>query len=425
MLVYFGVLSLSLSRIAEIKRRVCSLERETAQTCSETSLSSLCFLQDNELDPLFTSTYPKMMMKNDNVCTENPAFAFDDNLLCDEQEQDLDFGCGVGVRFGLIEQEIQIVKQKAHLFTHFDNDLLWEEDELSSLLSKEKNVILGEGDLFSNRVLMVLRKESVDWMIRVSTHFGFVAMTTILAVNYFDRFLLSPSFQKDKPWMNQLAAVACLSLASKVEEIHTPLLLDLQVESSKFVFESKTIMKMELLVLSSLEWKMNPVTPLTIFDYVMRRLGLITHSLHSEFVRRFERIVLAVVNDSRCMVYLPSVMTVAIMFLVFKEIDPDNSLDYQERVKGFLEINEEKLDACSKFILEVSETHGLAQKRKYHFAPGSPNGVIDSYFSSDNSNDSWAFSSSVSSSPEPAFKKNRVQEQQMRLPLTGGSLTWG
>lgn len=28
------------------------------------------------------------------------------------------------------------------------------------------------------------------------------------------------------------------------------------------------------------------------------------------------------------------------MFLVFKEIDPDNSLDYQERVKGFLEINE-------------------------------------------------------------------------------------
>lgn len=350
-------------------------------------------------------------MKNQNVCSENPTFCFDDGLLCDEQENDLDFGCGVG----LFEQEIQIVKQKAHLFTHFEHDLLWEEDELSSLLTKEKNLISEEGDLFSNRVLIGLRKESVDWMIRVSTHYGFVAMTTILAVNYFDRFLLSPSFQKDKPWMNQLAAVACLSLASKVEEIHTPLLLDLQVEGSKFVFESKTIMKMELLVLSSLQWKMNPVTPLAIFDYTLRRLGLITHRLHSEFVRRCERIALAVINDSRSLVYLPSVMAAAILFLVFKEVDPDNSLDYQDQLKDFLEINEEKVEDCSRFILEVSETYGLSQKRKYHFTPGSPNGVIDSYFSSDNSNDSWAIASSVSSSPEPVFKKNRIQEQQMRL----------
>ncbi|CAH1440145.1 unnamed protein product [Lactuca virosa] len=136
-------------------------------------------------------------------------------------------------------------------------------------------------------------------MIRVSTHYGFVAMTTILAVNYFDRFLLSDSFQKDKLWMNQLAAVACLSLAYKVEEIHTHLLLDLQVEGSKYVFESKTTMKMELLVLSCLQWKMKPVTPLAIFDYTMRRLGLITHRLHSEFMNRCERIALAVVNDSR------------------------------------------------------------------------------------------------------------------------------
>ncbi|CAH1437114.1 unnamed protein product [Lactuca virosa] len=255
-------------------------------------------LPDNELE-LLTSTYHKEM-KNENVCSKNPAFSFDDGLLCDEQENDLDFGCGFG--FGLFEQEIQIVKQKDHLFTHFEHDLLWEEDELPSLLSKEKNIVSEEGDLFSDWVLIGLRKESVDWMIRVSTHYGFVAMTTILAVNYFDRFLLSDSFQKDKLWMNQLAAVACLSLAYKVEEIHTPLLLDLQVEGSKYVFESKTTMKMELLVLSCLQWKMKPVTPLAIFDYIMRRLGLITHRLHSEFMNRCERIALAVVNDSRSLV---------------------------------------------------------------------------------------------------------------------------
>lgn len=53
---------------------------------------------------------------------------------------------------------------------------------------------------------------------------------------------------------------------------------------------------MELLVLSSLEWKMNPVTPLSFIDYIMRRLGLISHYRYSELVRRSERLLLAVIN---------------------------------------------------------------------------------------------------------------------------------
>ncbi|KAJ0777072.1 putative cyclin [Helianthus annuus] len=68
------------------------------------------------------------------------------------------------------------------------------------------------------------------------------------------------------------------------------------VEWAKFVFESKTITKMELPVLSSHEWKMNLVTPLSFSNYIMRRLGLITHWRQSEFVRRSERIVLGMIN---------------------------------------------------------------------------------------------------------------------------------
>ncbi|KAJ0615127.1 putative cyclin [Helianthus annuus] len=53
---------------------------------------------------------------------------------------------------------------------------------------------------------------------------------------------------------------------------------------------------MELPVLSSHEWKMNLVTPLSFSNYIMRRLGLITHWRQSEFVRRSERIVLGMIN---------------------------------------------------------------------------------------------------------------------------------
>ncbi|KAI7982028.1 Cyclin-D3-1, partial [Camellia lanceoleosa] len=51
----------------------------------------------------------------------------------------------------------------------------------------------------------------------------------------------------------QLVAVACLSLAAKVEKTQVPLLLDFQVEESKFVIEAKTIQRMELLGLGC--WK--------------------------------------------------------------------------------------------------------------------------------------------------------------------------
>ncbi|XP_072072499.1 cyclin-D3-1-like isoform X2 [Arachis hypogaea] len=44
------------------------------------------------------------------------------------------------------------------------------------------------------------------------------------------------------------------------------------VEDKKHVFKAKTIKKMEILVLSTLEWKMNPPTPLSFIDYITRRL---------------------------------------------------------------------------------------------------------------------------------------------------------
>ncbi|GJW61791.1 hypothetical protein Tco_0111126 [Tanacetum coccineum] len=75
----------------------------------------------------------------------------------------------------------------------------------------------------------------------------------------------------------------------------------------------------------------------------------------------------------------------------------------------------EKIEGHSKFIMDVSNHHRSTHKRRYSSVPGSPSSVVDAYFSSDNSNNSWAFASSVVSSPEPPFKKNRAQKHQMRF----------
>ncbi|KAI5354426.1 PREDICTED: cyclin-D3-1 [Prunus dulcis] len=292
-----------------------------------------------------------------------------------------------------------------------EQDLFWDNEELISLLSKEaeQNGELQKPLQISSSVSGA-RKEAVDWMLRVITHFSFSALTAVLAVDYFDRFFFSLQFQIEKPWTTQLAAVACLSLAAKVEETQVPLLLDFQVEDSKYFFEARTIKRMEILVLSTLQWKMNPVTPLSFVDYITRRLGL-KHHLCWEFLKRCELILLNLISDSRFMSFLPSVVATATMLHVVNNIEPCLHVEYQNQLLGILGIDKDKVDDCYKLVLELSSSGGHGKpsnKRKFGSIPGSPNGVIDMSFSSDSSNDSWAVASSVSSSPEPLSKKRKL-----------------
>lgn len=290
-----------------------------------------------------------------------------------------------------------------------EQDLSWEDEELHSLFAKEEQNQLCK-DLETNPSLARARCEAVEWILKVNEHYSFTALTAVLAVNYLDRFLFSVHLQKEKPWMAQLAAVSCLSLAAKVEETQVPLLLDFQVEDSKYVFEAKTIQRMEILVLSTLKWKMNPVTPISFLDYITRRLGL-EHYLCLEFLKRCERMVLSILADSRSMPYVPSVMAAATMLYVIDNIEPSLAAEYQSQLLSSLGIDKDKVEDCSKFLMEFAlRDHFklLSNKRKFCSLPGSPSGVVDVSFSSDSSNDSWSVASSVSSSPKPLSKKSRA-----------------
>ncbi|CAN4092654.1 unnamed protein product [Withania somnifera] len=291
--------------------------------------------------------------------------------------------------------------------------MLWEEGELTSLFSKETECKTSYNVLERNKSLTIARGEAVEWILKITAYYSFSAQTAFLAVNYFDRFLFTfDKLQNHKSWMNQLVAVACLSLAAKVEETEVPLLLDLQVEESRFVFESKTVQRMELLVLSTLKWKMNPVTPFSFLDFITRRLGL-KNCLSLEFLRRCEKVLLYTITDDRFIGYLPSAMASATMLHVLDRLKPCIGEKYQDQLLGILRIVKDKVEECYRLIQEVAcniDFH--SNKRKFGRLPGSPTGVMDVSFSSDYSNDSWSLAtSSVTSSPEPLSKKTRVSRE--------------
>ncbi|XP_020234176.1 cyclin-D3-1 [Cajanus cajan] len=292
-----------------------------------------------------------------------------------------------------------------------DHDLFWGNEELQSLLAKEHHNELSNC-LQNKPTLALSRGEAVDWVLRVSAHYSFSTLTAVLAVNYLDRFLFGFTFQNDKPWLTQLAAVACLSLAAKVEETHVPLHLDLQVDESRYLFEAKTVKRMEILVLSTLGWKMNPVTPLSFLDYITRKLGLKGY-LCQDFLRRCETVFLSVFTDSRFMSYLPSVLATATVMRVVNTVEPHLGVEYQDQLLGILGIDKEKVKECYKVMLEVvwgydeEGKRWKVNKRKFESVPCSPNGVMDESFSCDSSDESWELGGSV---PIPSSKKTKTQD---------------
>ena len=71
--------------------------------------------------------------------------------------------------------------------------------------------------------------------------------------------------------------------------------MGVQVEEPAYVFEAKTIQRMEVLVLSTLEWKMNPVTPLSFLDCMTRKLGLKSY-ICCEFHKNCESLLLSIIS---------------------------------------------------------------------------------------------------------------------------------
>ncbi|PUZ69800.1 hypothetical protein GQ55_2G141500 [Panicum hallii var. hallii] len=286
------------------------------------------------------------------------------------------------------------------------------------------------------------REAAVGWACRAAARLGFSALTAALAAAYLDRCFLSGGALRlgDRPWMARLAAVACVALAAKVEETRVPLLLDLQLcaaagpdadPADAYVFEAKTVRRMELLVLSALGWRMHPVTP---FSYLQPLLADAAMRLHN-----CEGVLLAVMADWRWPRCRPSAWAAAALLATAGGGDDDSDL------LALINAPEYEAAECARIISEATGMSFLAgaggagagNKRKHATArmyspPLSPSGVIGalSCFSCESSSSATADSrpastaaaaagawvASVSSSPEPAGRDPKRAAAALPVP---------
>ncbi|CAM0951757.1 unnamed protein product [Alopecurus aequalis] len=259
------------------------------------------------------------------------------------------------------------------------------------------------------------RADAVDWIWKVHSYYSFGPVTACLALNYLDRFLALYQLPEGKAWMTQLLSVACLSLAAKMEETSVPQSIDLQVGDARYVFEAKTIQRMELLVLSTLKWRMQAVTPFSYIDYFLHQLSA-GNAPSRRAVQQAAELILCVCRGTCCLEFRPSEIAATIAAAVAGE-DVGCAHVNKERVLRCHEAMALGLGGATVLLL-APKTASLGG-RPYSAAPRSPTGVLDAgclSCASDGTSTTTAASSSESSiESSGGFGSSPVSSKRRRI----------
>ncbi|XP_062233297.1 cyclin-D3-1-like [Phragmites australis] len=259
---------------------------------------------------------------------------------------------------------------------------LQSDDCIEALLGREEEHLPMEG--YAQRLLqqpggsdlVAMRCDAIDWIWKVHEHYKFGPLTAVLSVNYLDRFLSVYDLPQGKAWMTQLLAVACLSLAAKMEETIVPHPLDLQVGEAKYVFEVRTIQRMELLVLNTLSWRMQAVTACSFIDYYLHKFSedhVVSKIIHARSVD----LILSTSKVAEFLVFRPSEIAASVALVAFGK--HENSVLgsvatcckhlIKERVLGCYEVIQKNIVVGNIILQSVGSS--------VFIVPHSPIGVLD------------------------------------------------
>ncbi|XP_028806962.1 cyclin-D5-2-like [Neltuma alba] len=262
------------------------------------------------------------------------------------------------------------------LYVHFEDSSVSEDDEYVEVLI-EKEIGFGFGrdeeSLLLSDWIKTARLYAINWILKTRATFGFRFQTAYLSVTYFDRFLCRRSIDSDKCWAFRLLSVACLSLASKMEECDVPALSEFP--SQDYNFESKLIQRMELLVLSALEWNMNLTTPFAFLPYFISKFC--NQSPPARIWSNIMQLISTFMTEVNLMDHRPSVIAAAATLVA---IDPHltrNAVELKmSSVSQHWSLEIENIVACYDLIQRLYKEKTERDKIMHPSSPPPPIGSM-------------------------------------------------
>jgi len=157
-----------------------------------------------------------------------------------------------------------------------------------------------------------MRSILVDWLVEVSEEYKLNTETLYLAVDYTDRFLSQMSVLRSKL---QLVGTACMYVASKYEEI-TPPDINEFVYITDDTYTRKQVLRMEHLLLKTLDFKMNSPTINWFLNYYLRFIK--TNKKVENLARYLAE--LSLIDGDIFLNYLPSQIAASAVYLALNTL---------------------------------------------------------------------------------------------------------
>ncbi|CAJ1940235.1 unnamed protein product [Sphenostylis stenocarpa] len=248
-------------------------------------------------------------------------------------------------------------------------DLVGKESEHLPRADYLKRLLGGDFDLS-------VRKEALDWIWKAHAQYGFGPCSIYLSMNYLDRFLSIYELKRDSScWSAQLLAVACLSIATKMDETKVLSSVDIQVGEPKFVFEATAIKSMELLILTTLKWKMQALTPFSFIDYFLEKITC-DQLLAKSFILRSVGLILDTIRCVNFLEFKPSEIAAAVAISVSKKLQAE---EIDEALTCFVIVEKERILKCLELIrdLPLIQSSTDLDNNFALLVPQSPIGVLD------------------------------------------------
>ncbi|KAI3497715.1 hypothetical protein L1887_33210 [Cichorium endivia] len=231
------------------------------------------------------------------------------------------------------------------------------DDSIAEFIEQERKFVPGIDyvERFQSQVLDAsAREESVAWILKVQRFYGFQPLTAYLAVNYLDRFIYCRGFPVANGWPLQLLSVASLSLAAKMEEPLVPSIVDLQIEGAKYIFEPRTIRRMEFLVLSVLDWRLRSITPFSFIGFFAHKIDS-TGTYTGFLISRATQIILSNIQEASLLEYWPSCIAAATILCAASDLS-NFSLINAEHAESWCDgLSKEKITSCYRLVQGVSD----------------------------------------------------------------------
>ncbi|KAL8117709.1 hypothetical protein AgCh_015547 [Apium graveolens] len=198
--------------------------------------------------------------------------------------------------------------------------LLSDDEYIQTLIQKETTFDFGSSD--SSRKLKCARLDAINW-----------------------------TFTNEKVWAIRLLAVACLSLAAKMEERKVPLLTEYYVD--EYNFEGSMIQRMELLVLNALEWKLGLITPFEFINYFITKFfGYCTPP--TDLVSKALESVSSIIKETSLMDHRPSVIAAAAVLAASDEQLTRTVMELKiDIIESWGSLEKEHIFSCHNLLVEL------------------------------------------------------------------------